>query len=73
VDLLHRAAEAGFSSAMFDASKLPFADNVRATELAAEWAHEHVNPSVPPPAASLDPIAVSSAHTEFARAVPSQV
>ncbi len=41
VDLLHRAAEAGFSSAMFDASKLPFAENVRATELAAGWAHEN--------------------------------
>ena len=41
VDLLHRAADAGFSSVMFDASKLPFAENVRATELAAEWAHEN--------------------------------
>jgi fructose-bisphosphate aldolase, class II len=40
VDLLHQAAEAGFSSAMFDASKLPFADNVRATSQAATWAHQ---------------------------------
>lgn len=38
-NLLHRAADAGFSSAMFDASKLDFADNVRATRAAADWAH----------------------------------
>lgn len=39
--LLHRAAEAGFSSAMFDASRLPYDDNVAATAAAAAWAHEH--------------------------------
>jgi fructose-bisphosphate aldolase, class II len=39
VDLLHDAAAAGFSSVMFDASKLPYVDNVRATEQAAAWAH----------------------------------
>jgi fructose-bisphosphate aldolase class II len=38
-DLLHEAASAGFSSVMFDASKLPYADNVRATAEAAAWAH----------------------------------
>lgn len=36
--LLRKAAAAGFSSVMFDASKLPYADNVRATADAAEWA-----------------------------------
>ena len=41
VDLLHRAAAAGFSSAMFDASKLEFAANVRATGQAAAWAHDN--------------------------------
>jgi fructose-bisphosphate aldolase, class II len=41
VDLLHQAAAAGFSSAMFDASKLPFAENLRATELAVAWAHDN--------------------------------
>jgi fructose-bisphosphate aldolase, class II len=39
-DLLHRAADAGFSSAMFDAGARPYADNVQATRAAAEWAHE---------------------------------
>jgi fructose-bisphosphate aldolase, class II len=38
-DLLHRAADSGFSSAMFDAGTLPYADNVAATRAAAEWAH----------------------------------
>jgi fructose-bisphosphate aldolase class II len=38
-ELLHRAAEAGFSSVMFDASKLEYADNVSATRDAADWAH----------------------------------
>jgi fructose-bisphosphate aldolase class II len=35
--LLHRAADAGFSSVMYDASKLDFADNVAATREAARW------------------------------------
>jgi fructose-bisphosphate aldolase class II len=39
--LLHQAVDAGFSSAMYDASKLRHADNVRATRTAAEWAHAH--------------------------------
>lgn len=40
-DLLARAADEGFSSAMFDAAALPYADNVAATRAAAEWAHTH--------------------------------
>jgi fructose-bisphosphate aldolase class II len=39
VELLHRAADAGFSSVMFDAGSLPYADNVAATAAAAQWAH----------------------------------
>ncbi len=38
-DLLHQAADAGFSSAMFDAGNLPYAENVAATRAAADWAH----------------------------------
>jgi fructose-bisphosphate aldolase class II len=38
--LLHEAADAGFSSVMFDASKLDYDANVAATRAAAEWAHE---------------------------------
>jgi fructose-bisphosphate aldolase class II len=41
MDLLHHAAAAGFSSVMFDASKLEFAANVRATGQAAAWAHDN--------------------------------
>ena len=40
-DLLHRAADAGFSSVMYDASKLDFADNVAATRDAARWGKAH--------------------------------
>lgn len=40
-DLLHSAHGLGFSSVMFDASKLSYADNVKATAEAARWAHEH--------------------------------
>ncbi|RIJ70725.1 ketose-bisphosphate aldolase [Nakamurella silvestris] len=40
-DLLHRAADAGFSSVMFDAGALPYAENVTATRAAASWAHDH--------------------------------
>src|SRR6266545_299912 len=39
--LLHQAADAGFGSAMFDASGLPYARNVAATRAAAGWAHAH--------------------------------
>jgi fructose-bisphosphate aldolase class II len=39
--LLHQAADAGFTSVMFDASRLEYADNVAATASAAAWAHSH--------------------------------
>lgn len=39
-DLLHQAGDAGFSSAMYDASRLDYADNLAATRSAATWAHE---------------------------------
>ncbi|MFJ5551821.1 ketose-bisphosphate aldolase [Streptomyces sp. NPDC093225] len=38
-DLLHRAADAGFGSVMYDAAHLPYAENLAATRAAAEWAH----------------------------------
>ena len=38
--LLHQAADAGFSSVMFDASTRPYDDNVAATRAAARWAHD---------------------------------
>ncbi|MEV4616919.1 class II fructose-bisphosphate aldolase [Kitasatospora sp. NPDC049258] len=41
VDLLRAAPAAGFSSAMYDASALPHAENVKATAEAAAWAHRH--------------------------------
>src|SRR5690349_17046150 len=37
--LLRKAASAGFSSVKFDASRLPYEDNVAATRAAAQWAH----------------------------------
>jgi fructose-bisphosphate aldolase class II len=37
--LLYRAADAGFSSAMFDAGARTYADNLAATRTAAAWAH----------------------------------
>ncbi|AEW94814.1 MULTISPECIES: class II fructose-bisphosphate aldolase [Streptomycetaceae] len=40
VELLHAAHRCGFSSVMFDASKLPYADNVKATARAVRWGHE---------------------------------
>ncbi|KIF75310.1 fructose-bisphosphate aldolase [Streptomyces sp. 150FB] len=39
VRLLHAAAEAGFSSAMFDAGAQPYAENLAATRAATRWAH----------------------------------
>ena len=39
--LLHASADTGASSAMFDASKLDYDDNVAATKAAADWAHRH--------------------------------
>ena len=41
VSLLHQAAGAGFSSAMFDAGNLPYTDNVDPTREAVEWAHSN--------------------------------
>ncbi|MDX3523030.1 class II fructose-bisphosphate aldolase [Streptomyces scabiei] len=38
-DLLRRAADAGFSSVMYDASHLPYLDNLAATHAAVGWAH----------------------------------
>ncbi|MFI1965822.1 ketose-bisphosphate aldolase [Streptomyces pathocidini] len=40
VDLLHAAHPEGFSSVMFDASKLSYGDNVKATAEAVRWGHE---------------------------------
>ncbi|WP_328536059.1 class II fructose-bisphosphate aldolase [Streptomyces sp. NBC_00344] len=37
--LLWQAADAGFSSVMYDASHLPYAQNLAATRKAADWAH----------------------------------
>ncbi|CAM5604315.1 fructose-bisphosphate aldolase [Streptomyces spiroverticillatus] len=40
VELLHSAHEAGFSSAMFDASKMTYDENVKATAEAVRWGHQ---------------------------------
>lgn len=40
VELLHQASGEGFGSVMFDASKLSYEDNVRATAEAVAWGHE---------------------------------
>lgn len=40
VELLHQAHTEGFGSVMFDASKLPYEENVRATAEAVAWGHE---------------------------------
>ncbi len=40
-DLVREAIDLGFSSVMFDASKLEFAENVARTAAVAELAHEH--------------------------------
>jgi fructose-bisphosphate aldolase, class II len=39
--LLRQAADAGFSSVMYDASRMSYDDNVDATRRAAEWAHSN--------------------------------
>lgn len=39
LELLHRAAAAGFSSVMFDAASADYAENVARTSAAASWAH----------------------------------
>ncbi|MBD0737667.1 class II fructose-bisphosphate aldolase [Streptomyces sp. CBMA29] len=38
--LLAQAAHCGFSSIMYDAARLPYAENVAVTRDAAQWAHE---------------------------------
>ncbi|MFD5555585.1 ketose-bisphosphate aldolase [Streptomyces sp. NPDC127068] len=38
-DLLRQAHDAGFSSVMYDAARLPYAENLAATRAAAEWGH----------------------------------
>lgn len=38
-ELLHQAADAGFSSVMYDAARLPYDRNLAATRAAADWAH----------------------------------
>ncbi|MET8451207.1 class II fructose-bisphosphate aldolase [Streptomyces sp. NPDC005209] len=38
-DLLRQAPGAGFRSVMYDASRLPYAQNLAATRAAADWAH----------------------------------
>jgi fructose-bisphosphate aldolase, class II len=40
-DLVRRAAALGIGSVMFDASMLPYADNVRATAAVAAWCRQH--------------------------------
>jgi fructose-bisphosphate aldolase class II len=37
--LLRQAPAAGFSSVMYDAARLPYAENLAATRAAADWAH----------------------------------
>lgn len=37
--LLRQAADAGFSSVMYDAARLPYTENLAATRAAADWAH----------------------------------
>lgn len=39
-ELLRRACDFGFGSAMYDASALPHEENVAATRAAADWAHD---------------------------------
>jgi fructose-bisphosphate aldolase class II len=38
-DLLRQAPDAGFSSVMYDAARLPYDENLAATRAAADWAH----------------------------------
>ncbi|MFJ4468453.1 ketose-bisphosphate aldolase [Streptomyces sp. NPDC089424] len=37
--LLRQAPDAGFSSVMYDAARLPYAENLAATRAASDWAH----------------------------------
>jgi fructose-bisphosphate aldolase class II len=38
-ELLRQAHDGGFSSVMYDAARLPYAENLAATRTAADWAH----------------------------------
>ncbi|MEV5611258.1 class II fructose-bisphosphate aldolase [Streptomyces sp. NPDC052225] len=38
-DLLRQAVDAGFSSVMYDAARLPYDENLAATRAAADWGH----------------------------------
>ncbi|MFF4749534.1 class II fructose-bisphosphate aldolase [Streptomyces sp. NPDC002514] len=38
-DLLRQTPDAGFGSVMYDAARLPYAENVAATRAAVDWAH----------------------------------
>ncbi|MFI6334992.1 ketose-bisphosphate aldolase [Streptomyces sp. NPDC050535] len=38
-ELLRQAADAGFSSVMYDAARLPYEENLAATRAATDWAH----------------------------------
>ncbi|MFI8170441.1 ketose-bisphosphate aldolase [Streptomyces sp. NPDC085931] len=39
--LLYQAVDAGFSSVMYDAARLPYPENLAATRAAVDWAHAH--------------------------------
>ena len=41
IDVIRKGVESGFTSVMFDGSRLPFAENVALTRQAAEIAHPH--------------------------------
>lgn len=47
--LLRQAADAGFSSVMYDAARLPYAENLAATRAATDWAHSQGSTSPPVP------------------------
>ncbi|MFE5621299.1 class II fructose-bisphosphate aldolase [Streptomyces virginiae] len=38
-ELMRQACDAGYSSVMYDAAQLPYAENLEATRSAADWAH----------------------------------
>ncbi|MGW4504006.1 class II fructose-bisphosphate aldolase [Streptomyces sp. NPDC004436] len=38
-ELLRQACDAGYSSVMYDAARMPYAENLEATRSAADWAH----------------------------------
>jgi fructose-bisphosphate aldolase class II len=71
--LLHLAADAGFSSAMFDAAHEPYADNVAHTAAAATWAHaNHLWLEAELGYVGGKPDAPASAHTAGVRTDPAE-